>query len=132
MESNRRGLTFDDVADFVRAWANIPVKRQITPETQFERDLGIIGDDGSNLLEAAEKHFIVNLASDEGGYRAAFGLGPNEYLFNSEGFGLGAAMITLFSHSSVRAFTVGELYQAILKAQEPKHRQNGSPEKVRF
>ena len=64
---------------------------------------------------------MVNLASDEGGCRAAFGLGPNEYLFNSEGFGLGAAMITLFSHSSVRAFTVGELCQARFKAQGPKH-----------
>ena len=54
-------MTFDDVADFVRAWARVPVKRQITPETQFERDLGITGDDGSELLEAAEKHFTVNL-----------------------------------------------------------------------
>ena len=126
MESNERGLTFDDVADFVRAWASVPVKRQITPETQFERDLGITGDDGAELLEAAEKNFMVNLASDEGGYRAAFGLGPNEYLFNSEGFGLGAAIITLFSHPSVRAFTVGELYQAMRKAPAPKHQQNGS------
>jgi hypothetical protein len=62
-------LTFDDVADFVRACARVPVKRPITPETQFERDLGITGDDGSELLEAAEKRFAVNLAPDQGGYR---------------------------------------------------------------
>jgi hypothetical protein len=125
VDSKKRSLVFDDVADFVRAWARVPIKQQITPETQFERDLGITGDDGSELLDAAGKHFMVNLASDKTGYRAAFGLGPNEYLFNSEGFGLGAAIITLFSNPSVRAFTVGELYQALVKVHGPKPRQDG-------
>jgi hypothetical protein len=119
-------LTFDDVADFVRACARVPVKRPITPETQFERDLGITGDDGSELLEAAEEHFAVNLAPDEGGYRATFGLGPNEYLFNAEGTGLGAASITLFSSRSVRSFTVGELYQALVEVQRRQLQQDGS------
>jgi acyl carrier protein len=113
--------TFSDIADFVRGWASIPPKQQITPDTQFERDLGITGDDGSDLLEAAQKRFRVNLAPDEDGYRTIFGLGPNEYLFNSEGFSIGSGgtdMITLFTNTnpSVRAFTVGELYEAIQKA----------------
>jgi acyl carrier protein len=69
VDSKKRSLVFDDVADFVRAWARVPIKQQITPETQFERDLGITGDDGSELLDAAGKHFMVNLASDETGYR---------------------------------------------------------------
>lgn len=107
-------------------WARIPAKLQITHETQFERDLGITGDDGSELLEAAQKRFQINLAPDETGYRRTFGLGPNEYLFNSEGFGLGTATITLFSNHSVRAFTVGELYRALVKAQEANTRQTGS------
>ena len=56
----RKNPTFDDVADFVREWARVPAKRQIEPETQFERDLGITGDDGSELLDAAQKKFGVD------------------------------------------------------------------------
>ena len=72
---------------------------------------------GSELLEAVQKHFTVNLVPDERGYLKTFGLGPNEYLFNAEGTGLGAALITLFSSPSVRPFTVGELYRAIVEVQ---------------
>jgi hypothetical protein len=48
-------------------------------------------------------------------------LGDNEYLFNSEGFSIGSGgtdMITLFTNTnpSVRAFTVGELCEAIREA----------------
>ena len=126
MDRNDESPTFEDVVDFVRGWARIPAKRQIAHDTQFERDLGITGDDGSELLEAAQKRFRVNLAPDETGYRGTFGLGPNEYLFNSEGFGFGAAAIALFSNHSVRAFTVGELYRALVKAQEANTQQSGS------
>jgi hypothetical protein len=90
--------------------ASYPAKRRIGPGTQFERDLGITGDDGSALLEGAQKRFGVNFATYGGGYRNIFGLGPNEYLFNPEGFGLGV--------ETVRAFTVGELHKAIRKAQD--------------
>lgn len=113
--------TFNEIADFVREWAFIPAKQQISRDTQFERDLGITGDDGSDLLEAAQKRFKVDLAPDEGGYRTIFNLRPNEYLFNSEGFSIesgGTDMITLFTNTnpSVRAFTVGELCEAVRKA----------------
>ena len=113
--------TFGEIADFVREWASIPTKQEITPDTQFERDLGITGDDGSDLLEAVQKRFSVNLAPDESGYRTTFNLRPNEYLFNSEGFSIGSGgtdMITLFTNTnpSVRRFTVGELYEATRKA----------------
>jgi hypothetical protein len=108
--------TFNDVADFVRDWARISAKKKITPTTPFERDLGIIGDEGSELLEAAQKRFKVNLTDGENGYRTIFQLGLNEFLFNSEGFspGFGGGdIITLFSNPNtsptVRSFTVGEL-----------------------
>ncbi len=67
---------------------------------------------------------MVNLAPDESGYRATFGLGPNEYLFNAEGTGFGAALTTLFSNPSVRAFTVGELYQAVVRVQQRQLQQD--------
>ena len=124
MNSHSEGPTPNDVAAFVRAWGRFPAKRLICAETQFERDLGITGDDGSELLEAAQKKFGVDLAPDENGYRKIFGLGPNEYLFNSEGFGLGAGLMTLFTTPSVRAFTVGELFKAIQKAQQPKEQKH--------
>jgi hypothetical protein len=106
---------FNDVADFVCAWRRLPAKRRIVPETQFERDLGITGDDGVALLEAVQKKFGVDLTPNETDYRRIFGLGPNEYLFNGEGFGL--------SSSTVWAFTVGELHDAIRKAHRPGGRE---------
>jgi hypothetical protein len=119
MDSNGTTPSFEEVADFVRRWASVPAKQPITLHTQLERDLGITGDDGGELLEAAQEHFKVDLA--DGGYRKIFNLGDNEYLFNSEGFSIGSGgtdMITLFTNTnpSVRRFTVGELCEAIGKA----------------
>ena len=121
MDSNGTSPNFEDVADFVRRWALVPAKQTITLHTQFERDLGITGDDGGELLQAAQEHFKVDLADGGNGYRKIFDLGDNEYLFNSEGFSIGSGgtdMITLFTNTSpsVRAFTVGELCEAIGKA----------------
>jgi hypothetical protein len=121
MDSNDTAPSFETVADFVRKWARIATKQPITPYTQFERDLGITGDDGGELLQAAQEHFKVDLADGGNGYRETFNLGENEYLFNSEGFSFGSGgtdMITLFTNTnpSVRAFTVGELCEALGKA----------------
>jgi hypothetical protein len=65
--------------------------------------------------------FKVNLKDGDNGYRTIFKLGPNEYLFNSEGFSIGSGgtdMITLFTNTnpSIRRFTVGELCDAIREA----------------
>lgn len=57
--------TFDDVAEFIRDWAHISSNKQITPDTQFERDLGSTGDDGDELLEAAQKRFKVNFTDGD-------------------------------------------------------------------
>src|SRR5258708_16302627 len=69
----------------------------------------------------AQEQIGVDLAPDENGYRTIFGLGANEHLFNSVGFTIGSGgsdMITLFTNTnpSVRAFTVGQLCEAIQRA----------------
>lgn len=109
-------LTFDEFADFIREYWQVSDRKRISPETKFERDLGLTGDDGSDLLEATEKRFGVTLASEEKGLRETFNLGPNEYLFNSEGlFPFG--FTSLFGpEPTVREFTVGELFEAVQKA----------------
>ncbi len=120
-------ITFEQLAAFIREEAAIRKKKAITPETQFERDLGITGDDGCELLEAVEKHFGLTLHSEENGYRKAFDLGPDEYLFHSEGgfFPLpySPPIITLFGPQfgteNVRVLTVGDLYSAIQKQKLP-------------
>ena len=118
-------LTFEEIAKFVRMSAGVRETKAITPETQFERDLGITGDDGCELLEAAEEHFQITLHSEEDGYRKAFNLGANEYLFHSEGGVFlpllnSQPIITLFGSESsqfgsenVRTLTVGDLYNAL-------------------
>jgi hypothetical protein len=112
-------LTFDDFAGFIREYWAVPARKEIAPETQFERDLGLTGDDGNDLLLATEKQFGVALCSDEVGVHKTFNLEPNEYLFHSEGLELFPfEMTSLFSATahSVRKLTVGELYEAVRKA----------------
>jgi hypothetical protein len=116
--------TFDEFAAWLREYWNVPVRKAIVPETQFERDLGLTGDDGDDLLEAAEKEFQVRFGNEETGIRETFNLEPNEYLFNSEGWGPSPAeLISLFSDSSyptVRSFTVGELFEAVRRIKAKK------------
>jgi hypothetical protein len=112
-------LTFEEFAEWLREYWHVAARKAIVPETQFERDLGLTGDDGDDLLEAAEKRFEVKLGNEETGLRDTFNLQPNEYLFNSEGWGPSPAeIISLFSDSptiTVRSFTVGELFEAVRK-----------------
>ncbi len=113
--------SFDEFVAFLREWGSISRKKAISPETQFEADLGITGDDGCELLEATEKRFEVRLSSDERGYRDTFGLGFNEFLFHGEGLSFGPPpLITLFGTEKVRPFTVGELHRAVCQASPPK------------
>lgn len=80
-------LTFDEFATWLREYWSVPTRKAIVPEMQFERDLGLTGDDGGDLLLAVEKEFEVRLGDEATGVREAFNLQPNEYLFNSEGWG---------------------------------------------
>jgi hypothetical protein len=112
-------LTFDEFARFIREYRAVPAHKEIALETQFERDLGLTGDDGDDLLLATEKQFGVALASDETGVRKTFNLEPNEYLFHSEGLELFPIEMTMLfgaTAHSVREFMVGELYEAVRKA----------------
>lgn len=112
-------LSFDDFADFIRQWAKLSRKKEITPETHFEDGLGITGDDGCDLLEATEKRFKITLSSAEHGYRKTFNLGPNEFLFHPEGFEPSLPdLLSLAGRPTplVITFTVGQLYKAVQDA----------------
>jgi len=112
-------LTFDEFAKFIREYWHVSDRKKVSSETQFERDLGLTGDDGDDLLKATEKRFEVTLSSEETGVRETFNLGPNEYLFHSEGLDLFPFRFTsLFEavEPIIREFTVGELFEAVRKA----------------
>ena len=126
-------LTFDEFARFIRQYWAVPARKGITPETRFERDLGLTGDDGDDLLLATEKQFGVALCSDETGVRETFNLEPSEFLFHSEGLELFPfEMTSLFGTAAhfVREFTVGELYEAVrkTKAGQSKSSEAATPE----
>ncbi len=108
--------SFDEFSDFIRQWGRISPKRRIEPETDFERDLGVSGDDGRDLLEAVEERFGISLSSEEHGYREAFNLAPDEFLFGPEG--LWPDPGTLFGRPAkvVVGLTVGRMYKAVQEA----------------
>ena len=112
-------ITFDQFTNFIRDYWHVSDRKKVSPETQFERDLGLTGDDGIELLEATEKRFGVTLCSEETGLRETFNLGPTEYLFHSEGLDLFPFRFTSLLSAvepTVREFTVGELFEAVRKA----------------
>lgn len=100
---------------FLIEFLNLPDGGRITRSTRLERDLGVTGDDGSDLLEAVERAFGVALATPDEGYRPAFGLGPDEYLFHGEGLGLPLAGRLLRPSAVVRELTVGELFDVVVR-----------------
>jgi len=114
-------ITFDQFANFIREFWSVSARRQIAPETQFERDLGLTGDDGDELLLATQRRFGVKLGSEETGIRETFNLRPNEYLFHSEGgdiFPFRFRSPFAPEKYTVRKFTVGELFEAVCKARQ--------------
>lgn len=109
----------EDVIRFVRKTTRS--RRTVTAETRIERDLGVTGDDGAELLAAAEGYFGVALSTPEQGFRPTFGLGPNEYLFGPEGLGLlGVPTLIRWLRRQPRPvyrdLTVTELHEAIRRA----------------
>ena len=118
-------FSFEQLADFVRKWTLLSNDKQISLDTQFERDLGITGEDGIELLEAVQERYGIEFTSE------SFRLEFNEYVFHSEGFELFPIFFqSLFGKPmpEVRSFTVGELYEAVLKeldkvlpAESPEH-----------
>ncbi|MEO1403557.1 MAG: hypothetical protein AAFV72_20245 [Cyanobacteria bacterium J06635_1] len=119
MSGPSSGPSFDEVATFVKTFTH--ARRPITPDTRLEAHLGITGEDGIALIQAAEEHFQLPLASPEHGIRHTFRLGPNEYLFQPEDsdlLGLSSLMRRLRNEPPpvIRDLTVGELHQALLRA----------------
>lgn len=114
-------VSFTDVEKFIRRHQRIPDDEPITPDTQFERDLGITGDDGAELLEDIEVQFDVSFDSAEHSWRDVFGLEHDEFLFNGEPT---IWPFSIFNRSFVRRFSVGELHQALAKLQAEKEASN--------
>jgi hypothetical protein len=109
--------SFDEFAVSLRKFLGVSAKRPISRSTRFEKDFGVTGEDGVDVLEWAAKTFGAELASNEHGYRQTFGLGENEYLFNSEGFGCLLSLFWPTPKTTVREFTIGELYDAVCQTQ---------------
>jgi hypothetical protein len=108
----REEPSFECVCEIIRNQCGLRPEEPIRPDTLFERDLGITGDDGDDVLHSVEEYYQIKFTAD------SFDLGPNEYLFNSEGFDLFSFPLrTIFRRPEpeIRSFTVGELYQATLK-----------------
>jgi hypothetical protein len=72
-----------------------------------------LGDDGIDLLEAIESRFSVTFPAEEQDFRALFNIQPNEYLFHGEDFGFPLRAIFFKPAYSIRACTVGELYEVV-------------------
>jgi len=62
--------SFDKLAEIIRERCGLDSYERIEPDTQFERDLGVTGDDGEELLETVGKRFGVTLT------RESFNLEP--------------------------------------------------------
>ena len=115
--------TLENLVSFVRDFAGISPRKAISSETRLDTDLGITGDDGDAFLKDVAERFDAELATPHDGYRSTFGLGPNEYLFHSEGvslFGVGPLLARLIRRgpdvpTTVRDLTVGELLSAVLR-----------------
>lgn len=104
-------LSFDEFAEFIQEHCFVSRRKPISQETQFERDLGLTGDDGVDLLDAVAKRYEIEFTAE------SFDLQPNEYLFNGEGIELIPLIQSLFGKPlpEIRTFTVGELYEVSQK-----------------
>jgi hypothetical protein len=109
--AERQDPSFERFCEMIREKSGFSQSKLITPDTQFERDLGITGDDGSELLETIERNYHIQFT------RESFGLAANEYLFHGEGFDLFGTLIRTLRRKpepEFRSFTVGELSTALL------------------
>lgn len=117
----------EEVIAFVREFSGC-TRKAIDESTLLEDDLGICGDDGVELLEAAEKFFAVRFETDEEDFRSLFSLKENEYLFTSEGLDLlGICYFFRWLRGEpepvVRDLSIGQLHQVLVKV---RSKQEGS------
>ncbi|MDE8556371.1 hypothetical protein [Pantoea vagans] len=115
-----------DVIAFVRKFSGCR-RENIDENTCLEKDLGITGDDGVELLEEAEKVFGVSFFAEEDEFRKAFSLQENEYLFHSEGIDfLGIVYLCRrlrgIPAPVIRDLSVGQLHSVLVEARNKKER----------
>ena len=109
--------TLEELTDTIRKKCGLRPRDLIVPDAQLDRDLGITGDDGSELLEAIEERFGVTFTA------ASFDLQPNEFLFGPEASLPGLDdLLSMFGFRPpkvIRALTVGQLLE-VIKAEREK------------
>ena len=113
-------VSLTDFVAFLRAHLGIAPSRRIDPGTTLEKDLGVTGDEGWELLEAISREYSVTFLGADGTLSEAFQLKPGQTLFHAEaGVSLYGLVAHLFSADSedVLPVTVGGLYDATLKAE---------------
>jgi acyl carrier protein len=110
-------ISLDELIALIREHQGISGKKEITESSLLEKDLGISGDDGGELIEAIEKKFNLSFAGADGSLSKAFGLSEGQYLFHGEVNLLGVFV----RPENVKEITVGELYLAACKAKEHVH-----------
>lgn len=118
--------TLADVIAFVRDFSSCK-RGTIDGNTWLEKDLGITGDDGVELLEEAENVFGVRFSEGEEDFRQLFSLKENEYLFHSEGFDfLGVAYLCRrlrgIPAPVIRDLSIGQLHSALVEAHNKQER----------
>lgn len=124
--SNHMEPSMADVIAFVREFAGCK-RETINENTWLEKDLGITGDDGVELLEEAEKIFDVSFSTEEEDFRKTFSLKENEYLFHSEGIDfLGIVYLCRrlrgIPAPVIRDLSVGQLHRVLVEARNKKER----------
>jgi len=112
------------VIEFVRDFIG-DHRTPINVDTYLEADLGVTGDDGSELLEEIAQAFGVILCTETEGYRITFGLQENEYLFESEGFDLFGInrlrdWLRGVPRPIIRDLSIGQLHRALVDAYATK------------
>lgn len=113
-----------EVIAFVREFSGWK-RKTIDENTWLEKDLHISGDDGMALLEEAEQFFGVNFPAESGGFRQAFSLAENEYLFHGEGYDFSGLTYLCrrlrgIPPPVIRDLSVGQLYQVLVKLRSNK------------
>jgi len=113
-------LTFENFVSFIRVVQGFKKSDIINENSLLENDLGITGDDGSELLEEIQKYFSLSFVGKDGTIREIFGLEENQYLFHSEGINMFGWLFTLIGKSkeNIKPITVGQLYNASLRAKQ--------------
>lgn len=84
----------------------------INEKTFLEKDLGITGDDGCDLLAEIENRLNLSFSGKNGSLQRSFELSAGQHLFGSEGFN----PFALLFREKVKPVTVGDLYIALIKA----------------